>query len=67
MVEERREYIIPVRFDDTKVPGLPEYVSYLNNADYNPKDLVEAIAKKLAIRPASRKATDERERVGPIV
>ena len=61
MVEERREYILPVRFDDTKVPGLPEDVSYLKTADYTPKDLAEAIVKKLAIRPATGKASDEPE------
>ena len=24
MIEDKREYVLPVRFDDTQVPGLPE-------------------------------------------
>ena len=58
MIKERREYVLPVRFDDSKVPGLAEDVSYLNASDYNPKALAEAIAKKLGIRPATGKASD---------
>ena len=58
MIKERREYILPVRFDNSKVPGLAEGVLYLNACDYNPKALAEAVAKKLETRPATGKAFD---------
>ena len=44
---ESEEYILPVRFDDTEVPGLPETVSYLDLRHRSPEQLAEAICEKL--------------------
>lgn len=43
---EKREYILPVSIDDTKLPGLPEsigYIKYGNNSD----KIVELAIRKL--------------------
>ena len=58
MIDARREYILPVRFDDTIVPGLAEDVWYLSANDYSPATLAEAIAKKLEIQPTIDKTSD---------
>ena len=39
--------ILPVRFDDIVVPGLPTGVSYLQASDYVPVELAGMVAKKL--------------------
>ena len=44
---ESTEYILPVRFDDTEVPGLPETVGYLDLRSMSPSELAEAICAKL--------------------
>jgi len=46
-LHERREYVLPVRFDDTTLPGLDPDMSYLKVSDYSPEQLAEAIAEKL--------------------
>jgi hypothetical protein len=43
--EENREYILPVRLDDTKLPGLLPTTGYVK--DISPEDLAELIIKKL--------------------
>ncbi len=40
MIEEKgQEYILPVRFDDTPVPSLPDDVLYVSAQDYTPAQL----------------------------
>ena len=46
-IKERREYILPVRFDDVTIPGLPDNVVYLNANEFTPESLADAIAKKI--------------------
>lgn len=57
MIHEQGQYILPVRFDDTPVPGLPEDVIYERASDYTPAQLSSMIAKKLGIRPFDGKAS----------
>ena len=52
-MRERREYVLPVRFDDTVLPGLDPDVSYLNAHDFSPEQLAEAIAQKIVALGAS--------------
>ena len=40
-------YILPVRFDDTPVPGLSDTIFYLLASDYTPEQLAEGIISKL--------------------
>jgi len=46
-LRERREYVLPVRFDDSVLPGLDPSVSYLPLADRSPAQLAQNILKKL--------------------
>jgi hypothetical protein len=46
-IHERREYVLPVRFDDTPLPGLDPDISYLKAEDFTPEQLAGAIANKL--------------------
>ena len=48
-VHEKREYVLPVRFDDTLVPGLPDDVIFLRASEYTPAQLATLIAEKLGI------------------
>ncbi len=44
---ENREYILPARFDDTEVPGLPPTVGYISLTDISPKEFAKLIKRKL--------------------
>lgn len=46
-INERREYVLPVRFDDTELPGLSPSVSYLPLTGRTPAKLAEDIMQKL--------------------
>lgn len=45
--KENREYILPVRFDSTELPGMNETVSYIDATKYNPRSVAEMAVKKL--------------------
>jgi hypothetical protein len=47
------EYILPVRLDDTEVPGLPSSIGYFDLRRYSVENLVDQIVKKIG-RQASR-------------
>ena len=57
MIREKREYILPVRFDDSDVPGLPADTIYLSAHDYTPAQLATMIAQKLGVQPFAGKAS----------
>lgn len=56
-VQEKKEYALPVRFDDTPVPGLPEDVIFLHAGEHSPTELAATIAEKLSIRRFEGKAS----------
>ena len=58
MIDDKCEYVLPVRFDDTQVPGLPEDVIFLYANQFTPAALSEMIAEKLGVRPFEGKASD---------
>ena len=47
-VTENREYILPVRLDDTEIPGLRPTLSYLDYHRVSLKGLVDATLKELS-------------------
>jgi hypothetical protein len=47
-VRERREYVLPARFDDTPLPGLLPDMSYVDLRARDPQDFAAMIAAKLA-------------------
>lgn len=44
---ENREYILPARFDDTPIPGLPSTVGYIDLRSVSPGELAGLIAEKV--------------------
>ena len=46
--QESREYILPVRFDDTEIPGILRTVGYIDLQQKTPEELAILIEKKLA-------------------
>ena len=46
-LREEAEYILPVRFDDSVVPGLPKTRGYVDLRSTSPRELVALIRKKL--------------------
>jgi hypothetical protein len=46
-LKTRRDSVLPVRFDDTQIPGLASTVHYLSASDYTPEELAELIWRKL--------------------
>lgn len=46
-LEEQSVYILPVRFDDTPVPGLSTTIEYLRASDFTESQLAEAIRQRL--------------------
>lgn len=45
--QEKEEYILPVRFDYTEIPGIIPTISYINANEYEPEELAEMIVKKV--------------------
>ena len=46
-LQDQSAYILPVRFDDSPVPGLSETVHYLRASDFTEPQLADAIRQKL--------------------
>lgn len=44
---ENREYILPTRFDDTPIPGLPDTVGYIDLSETEPEELADLAIQKL--------------------
>jgi hypothetical protein len=56
-IAEEGEYVLPVRFDDSLVPGLPDTLQFVRTADYDPAALAVLISKKIGISPLIAKAS----------
>jgi hypothetical protein len=46
-LREGKEYILPIRIDDTKIPGLPETVGYISLWNTTIEKIVDLVLKKL--------------------
>ena len=46
-LEEKREYVLPARLDDSDVPGLPRTVRHVDCRALGPNELARMIALKL--------------------
>ena len=52
---ENREYILPVRLDDTAIPGISETIGYVDLRSSSVEEIVDMVEKKL--RKSKRQAT----------
>ena len=57
MITEKDEYILPVRFDGTPVPGLPTDVIFESASEHTPAQLATMIANKLGVQAFAGKAS----------
>lgn len=57
-VQEESEYILPVRFDDTPIPGLQTSIKYEQADDHTPAELAAMIAEKIGVKPFMGKASN---------
>ena len=44
---ESREYVLPARFDDTDIPGIPLTIRYINLSDKSPEEVANLICEKI--------------------
>jgi len=59
MVKEKdKEYILPVRFDNSLVPGLPNDIHYLPANKHTEAELATLIEEKIGIKPNQHKASN---------
>ena len=56
--KENREYILPVRLDDTEIPGIPPTVGYLDLRLITIEEVYEALVMKLSGTTPKTAATD---------
>ncbi|MFG2904944.1 toll/interleukin-1 receptor domain-containing protein [Kitasatospora sp. NPDC048286] len=49
-IRENVEYILPARFDDTAVDGLPDTIAYLDISDMSPKKFAKLVKEKVGPR-----------------
>ena len=59
MIQLDREYILPVRFDDTPVPGLHGNISYVRDKDYTPAQLTALIVEADSPEAQHRRCTGQ--------
>jgi hypothetical protein len=45
--EENREYILPIKIDDTEIPGLPRTIGYMDVRTHSIEEIVSALMNKL--------------------
>ena len=57
--KENREYILPVRLDDTEIPGIPPTIGYLDLRVISIEEVYEALDKKLSGATPKTDATDQ--------
>lgn len=57
----KEERLLPARFDDTKLPGLPEGIKYISLSKLTPNQFAEKILQKIgrATNPQSSKSSSE--------
>lgn len=46
-IEKEYEYILPVRFDDTEIPGLRHTIAFIDARTNSPEELAYKLAKKI--------------------
>ena len=48
-MSKKAEYVLPVRFDDTELPGIPPTIQYVDGTKYKPAELAALISDKIGI------------------
>jgi hypothetical protein len=48
--QQKGEYILPIKLDDTKLPGIPDTVGYIDFRNTSIKQIVDMLIKKIGVR-----------------
>ena len=64
-LSEKSEYILPVRFDETEIPGLLPTVGYLRYQDHGARGICSILFEKLGLSAPSENPTPTHRVVGP--
>lgn len=56
-IRERREFILPVRFDDSVVPGMPSTTIYESAKETSPAEIAGLICDKFGVKPFAARQT----------
>ena len=51
-IREKRAYVLPARFDDSDVPGMPDTVLHIDCQRMSPDEVAEIVCRKLALSMA---------------
>jgi hypothetical protein len=60
-LQEEGEYILPARFDDTELPGIPPTVGYIDLSGLAPATLAQFVAEKVELGSTSDVSEDDTE------
>ncbi len=60
-MEQKNEYILPVRLDETVIPGVRPTTGYIQASDYPPEKLAAMIAQKINAEPYEFKEFTRKE------
>ena len=55
-IRQRREFILPVRFDNSVVPGLPNTMLHQSALDKSPSEIAAMLCEKIGVKPFASKA-----------
>lgn len=58
---ENREYILPARFDDTEIPGIPPTICYIDLRTLAPREFAEMIAEKVYVLNGNNANNESKE------
>ncbi len=58
--KSKYEYILPIKLDETNLPGLPQTTGYLDGKAYSPEDICELIKIKLEYNSNNKPKTSKR-------
>lgn len=59
--QQNEEYILPIKLDDTEIPGIRPTTGYLDGRIKTPKEICDLILKKLNVKKTVDKISDDDE------
>jgi len=54
ILDRDEEYLLPVRFDDTDLPGLPSTIGYIDISQKTPEDFANIIVQKVGLQKTAK-------------
>ena len=57
--QKNEDYILPVKLDDTEIPGIRPTLGYIDGRKYDPQQICKKILAKLIVIPSVKKEVDD--------